>query len=203
LRSDRRVIVSRSAAARAISPAIWAVSTGATAEESATDSAFRLVSWACSPADGDGLGVADGEIAGNRPAAFPAPMSELDSPFRLGRGPTGSALCDGTLVADLAGEGDAVVTVTVEAAEGAVQAAVVTMLAVAVSFTELVALDGTGIWASRSTALASVTELTVQVAVLSPVVQPLVKVGFWVAGSATMATDTSATEPFLAETATT
>jgi hypothetical protein len=203
LRSDRRVIVSRSAAARAISPAIWAVSTGATAEESATDSAFRLVSWACSPADGDGLGVADGEIAGNRPAAFPAPMSELDSPFRLGRGPTGSALCDGTLVADLAGEGDAVVTVTVEAAEGAVQVAVVTMLAVAVSFTELVALDGTGIWASRSTALASVTELTVQVAVLSPVVQPLVKVGFWVAGSATMATDTSATEPFLAETATT
>jgi hypothetical protein len=46
-------------------------------------------------------------------------------------------------------------------------------------------------------------ELTVQVAVLSPVVQPLVNVGFWVAGSATMATDTSATEPFLAETATT
>jgi hypothetical protein len=203
LRSDRRVIVSRSAAARAISPAIWAVSTGATAEESATDSAFRLISRAFTPADGDGLEVADGEIAGNRPAAFPAPMSELDSPFRLGRGPTGSALCDGTLVADLAGEGDAVVTVTVEAAEGAVQAAVVTMLAVAVSFTELVALDGTGIWASRSTALASVTELTVQVAVLSPVVQPLVKVGFWVAGSATMATDTSATEPFLAETATT
>jgi hypothetical protein len=195
--------VSRSAAARAISPAIWAVSTGATAEESATDSAFRLISRAFTPADGDGLEVADGEIAGNRPAAFPAPMSELDSPFRLGRGPTGSALCDGTLVADLAGEGDAEVTVTVEAAEGAVQVAVVTMLAVAVSFTELVALDETGIWASRSTALASVMELTVQVAVLSPVVQPLVNVGFWVAGSATMATDTSATEPFSAETATT
>ena len=199
--------MSRSAAARAISPAIWAVSTGAMAEESATDSAFRLVSRAWSPADGDGLGVADGEIAGNRPAAFPAPMSELDSPFRLGRGPTGSALCDGTLVADLAGEGDAdaEVTVTVEAAEGAVQVAVVTMLAVAVSCTELteVALDETGIWASRSTALASVTELTVQVAVLSPVVQPLVKVGFWAAGSAAMVTDTSAAEPFLAETATT
>lgn len=124
------------------------------AEESATDSAFRLVSWVCTPADGDGLGVADGEIAGNRPAAFPAPMSELDSPFRLGRGPTGSALCDGALVADLAGEGDAEVTVTVEAAEGAVQVAVATMLAVAVSFTELteVARDETGIWASRSTA---------------------------------------------------
>jgi hypothetical protein len=171
-------------------------------EESATDSAFRLVSRACTPADGDGLGVADGEIAGNRPAAFPAPMSELDSPFRLGRGPTGSALCGGALVADLAGEGDADVTVTVEAAEGAVQVAVVTMLAVAVSFTELT-VDDTGIWASRSTALASVTELTVQVAVLSPVVQPLVKVGFWVAGSAAIVTETSAVEPFLAETATT
>jgi hypothetical protein len=200
-----RVSVSRSATARAISPAIWAVSTGAMAEESATDSAFRLVSCACAPVDGDGLGVADGEIAGNRPAAFPAPMSELDSPFRLGRGPTGSALCDGTFVADLVGEGDAdaEVTVTVEAAEGAVQVAVVTMLAVAVSFNELVALEETGIWASRSTALASVTELTVQVAVLSPVLQPLVKVGFWVPGSAAIVTAASATEPFLAETATT
>jgi hypothetical protein len=203
LRSDKRVSVSKSATARAIRPAIWAVSTGAMAEESATDSAFRLVSWACAPVEGDGLGVAEGEIAGNRPAAFPAPMSELDSPFRLGRGPTGSARCDGAFVADLVGEADAEVTVTVEAAEGAVQVAVVTMLAVAVSFTELVALDETGIWASRSTALASVTELTVQVAVLSPVVQPLVKVGFWVAGSAEIATDTSAAEPFLAETATT
>jgi hypothetical protein len=130
-------------------------------------------------------------------------MSELDSPFRRGRGPTGSALCGGALVADLAGEGDAEVTVTVEAAEGAAQVAVVTMLAVAVSFTELVALDETGIWASRSTAFWSVTELTVQVAVLSPVVQPLVKVGFWAAGSAVIVTDTSAAEPFLAETATT
>lgn len=203
LRSDRRVSVSKSATARAISPAIWAVSTGAMAEESATDWAFRLVSCACAPVDGDGLGVADGEIAGNRPAAFPAPMSELDSPFRLGRGPTGSALGDGGVVADLVGEGAAEVMVTVEAAEGAVQVAVVTMLAVAVSFNELVALDETGIWASRSTALVSVTELTVQVAVLSPVVQPLVKVGFWVAGSAAIVTDTSAAEPFLAETATT
>lgn len=151
------------------------------AEESAIDSAFRLVSRAGIPADGVGLGVADGEIAGNRPAAFPAPMSELDSPFRLGSGPTGSALRAGTLVADLVGEGDvdAEVMVTVEAAEGAVQVAVVTMLAVAVSFSEVtVALDETGTWTSRSTALASVTELTVQVAVLSPVVQPLVKAGF-------------------------
>jgi hypothetical protein len=207
LRSDRRVMVSKRATARAISPAIWAVSTGLTAEESATDSAFRLVSRACTPGDEDGLGVADGEIAGNRPAAFPAPISELDSLFRVGRGPTGSALCDGGLVAVLVGEGDADadadVTVTVEAAEGAVQVAVVAMLAVAVSFNEPVALDETGIWTSRSTALLSVTELTVQVAVLSPVLQPLVKVGFWVAGSAATVTDTSATGPFLAETATT
>jgi hypothetical protein len=205
LRSDRRVSVSRSATARAMSPAIWAVSTGVMADESATELAFRLVSAACTPVDADGLGVADGEIAGNRPAAFPAPMSELDSLFRLGRGPTGSALCDGRFVADLVGEGDAdaEVTVTVEAAEGAVQVAVVTMLAVAVSFSEPVALAETGSWASRSTALALVTELTVQSAVLSPVLQPLVKVGFWVAGSAVIVTDTSATGPFLAETATT
>lgn len=109
-------------------------------------------------------------------------MSELDSPFRLGRGPAGSALRDGMVVADFVGEGSAFadVTVTVEAAAGAVQVAVVTMLAVAVSFTELtdLALDETGTCASRSTAFWSVTEPTVQVAVLSPVAQPLVNVGF-------------------------
>ena len=43
LRKDRRVIVSSNAVASAMSPAIWAVSTGARVEESATDSAFRRV----------------------------------------------------------------------------------------------------------------------------------------------------------------
>jgi hypothetical protein len=205
LRKDRRVIVSSSAVASAMSPAIWAVSTGARVEESATDSAFRRVACACSWADGDGVGVAAGEIAGNRPEAFPAPMSELDTLFRLGMEPTGSAVSGGALVADVVGEADAEVTVTVAAAAGGVHVVVVTMLAVAVSFTELteLALDETGTWASMSTVLESATEPTVQVAVLSPFAQPLVNVAFWLAGSVVRVTDTSAAEPFLVETATT
>jgi hypothetical protein len=44
--------------------------------------------------------VLEGTIAGNKPAALPAPMSELDTPLRAGTGPSGSgvsgdALADG------------------------------------------------------------------------------------------------------------
>ena len=126
------------------------------------------------------MGVADGEIAGNRPAAFPAPMSELDTLFRLGMGPIGRAVSGRALAADVVGEADAEVTVTVAAAAGGVHLAVVAMLAVAVSFTELteVALDETGTWASMSTVLESATEPMVQVAVLSLLAQPLVNVAF-------------------------
>jgi hypothetical protein len=203
-----RVNVSAMAAASAMSPAIWAVRTGARAEESAAVAAFRLVLRGAGVADG--LGVAEaagaGEIAGNRPAALPAPISELETPLSSGRGPSGmmlsgSAFADDALAGALA---DAEVTVTVASASGGVHFAVVTMLAVAVSFTELteVALDATGTCASRSTALSPETEVTVQVAVLSPVVQPLVKVGFWLDGWAVSVTETSAAEPFSVETAT-
>ena len=66
------------------------------------------------------------------------------------------------------------------------------MLAVAVSVTELTELapDATGIWASRLTVCLSDTEPTVQVAVLSPLAQPLVNVGFWLVGLAASVTDT-------------
>jgi len=82
-------------------------------------------------------------------------MGELEMPLRSGMGPSGSAVCGEALAEGLAGEADAddaadaAVTATVTAAEGGVHFAVVTTLAVAVSFTELMedALDATGIWA--------------------------------------------------------
>ena len=68
-----------------MSPATWPVSPGLAnprAEESETGWAFRLLP--CGWILGDGLGVADGTIAGNRPDALPAPMSELETPLRFG-----------------------------------------------------------------------------------------------------------------------
>jgi hypothetical protein len=79
------------------------------------------------------------------------------------------------------------------------------MLAVAVSFTEVieVAPDATGICAWRSAGCLSDTELTVQLAVPSPLAQPLVNVGFWLEGWPTRATDTFAADPlFSVETCT-
>ena len=149
--------------------------------------------------------VAAGLIAGNRPDALPAPMSELETPFRSGSEPSGTVVPAGVLPEDLAGEAGAAVTATASCAAGGVHFAVVTMLAVAVSVTELteVAPAATGIWACRLTALAAGTEPTVHVAVLSPLAQPLVNAGFWLDGAEFRATDTSAAEPFLAETVTT
>jgi hypothetical protein len=117
---------------------------------------FRLASWVWVPADGVGAGVvAPGVIAGNRPAALPAPMSELDALLRFGSGPSGSTACAAVPAADLDADGDGVaaVTVIVSSAEGGVHFAVVTMLAVAVSFSDVteVAPDATGIWACRAT----------------------------------------------------
>lgn len=76
-------------------------------------------------------------------------MSELETPFRLGTRPSGSAVCGEALAEGVVGEADAEVTATVPTAEGGVHVTVVTMLAVAFSFTELTedALDATGIWA--------------------------------------------------------
>ena len=104
---------------------------------------------------------------------------------------------------DLAGEADAAaVTATVSAADGGFHFAEVTMLAVAVSFTE-VAPDATGIRASRFAGCLSDTELTVQVAVPLPLAQPLVNVGFWLEGWAARATDTFEADPlFSVETCT-
>jgi len=101
---------------------------------------------------GEGLGVADGLIAGNRPEALPAPMSWLETPLRFGIGPSGSVLSGRTPaeeVADVAGEAEAAVTATVSVADGGVHFSVVAMLAAAVSFTEVteVALAATGICA--------------------------------------------------------
>ena len=206
------------ATARARSPASWAVNTGlpsARVEESATGSAFRLAP--CGWIPGDEPGVADGPIRGNRPDALPAPMSELpmselEAPLRFGMGPSGSVVCGEAPADDLAGEGDEVgeagaeVTVTVSAAEGGVHFTEVTMLAVAVSVTEVTeeALDATGICACRTAGCLSDTELTVHVAVPPPLAQPLVNVAFWPAGCAARATDTLEADPlFWVETCTT
>ncbi len=190
------------------------MNTGARVAESATGATFFCLpagSWA--PGNGDGLGVADGEIAGNRPDTLPAPMSELETPLRSGMGPSGSAASGGGVAEDLTGDGegdaddaaDAEVTATVAVAEGAVHFTVVTTLAVAVSFTELteVALDATGIWAWRSTGCWADTVLRVHAAVAFPLAQPLVNTGFWLDGCVARVTDTSEAGPFSAETVTT
>ncbi len=139
-----------------MSPATWPVSPGLPsprAEESETGWASRLLP--CGWIPGGELGVADGMIAGNRLDALPAPISELETPLRFGMGPSGSVVSGGEPLADdladdLAGAADAAaVTATVSLADGGVHFTEVTMLAVAVSFTEVteVALDATGICA--------------------------------------------------------
>src|SRR5262249_17952811 len=140
---------------------------------------------------GAGLGVLDGLIAGNRPEALPAPMSWLEMPFRFGTGPSGNAdpseTPGGDAPADeLAGEAGAAVTATVSAADGGVHLSLVTTLAVAVSVTEVteLALAATGICALRDTGCLPVTEPTAQLAVPSPLAQPLVNTGFWPVGRA-------------------
>jgi hypothetical protein len=166
---------------------------------------LRRFPAAGTPGDGDGLVVAPGLIAGNKPDALPAPMSELEAPFRFGSGPSGTVMAVGAPPEDLLpGDPGAAVTVTASCATGGVIVAVVTMLAVAVSVTEPteVALAATGIWASRVTALVSDTAPTAQVALLSPAAQPLVNVGFWLIGVAARATDTPAAGPFSVETVT-
>ncbi len=190
------------ASASAISPASWPDSPGASAEVSETGSALRCPPCWWPPA-ADAAGAEDGTIAGNRPAALPAPISELDTPLRFGMGPSGSDV-SGEAPADLAGA--AAVTVTVSAAAGGVHFAAVAMLAVAVSLTEVtdVAVDATAICACRVAGCFSDTEPTLQVAVPSPFAQPLVNVGFWLDGWAAMATDTLlADPPFSVETCTT
>ena len=202
MRTDRRVTVSMIARPRAIRPTTWAVYTGApyeTVEAPATGSAFCRP--ACERITCPVLGVADGVIAGNSPAALPAPMSRLASAFRFGMGPSasvGRCVALGEALADEA----APVTDVVAVAAGGVHLTVVATLAVAVSFSELTedAFDATAIRAFRVT--GALTELTVQEALKSPVVQPLVNSGFSVDGWAASATDTFEAEPSLVETCT-
>jgi hypothetical protein len=101
-------------------------------------------------------------------------------------------------------EAAAEVTAVVPAAAGGVHVAVLVMLAVAVSFTDVtdVALDATAICALRFTGLDVVTEATVHEAVPSPLVQPLVNSGFWLDGWEVSATETFEAGPFLVETCT-
>jgi len=143
-------------------------------------------------------------IAGKRPAALPAPMSELDSPLSAGTEPSGSGISGDAPVDGLAADA-AAVTATVSSAAGGVHFAEVTMLAAAVSVTEptVLAPDATGIWACRLTGCLSDTKLTVQSAVLSPLAQPLVNVGFWLVGLAESVTDTSEADASSVETSTT
>jgi len=176
----------------------------ATGEAPETGSAFPWPFWA--PVPGAELGDADGLIAGNRPAALPAPMSWLETPLRFGMGPSGSDVSGEAPAGELAGAADAEVTDTVSVADGGVHFAVVAMLAAAVSFTEVteVALDATAICAPSFAGCFSDTELTVQVAVPLPFAQPLVNVGFWLDGCAVSVTDTLEAEPpFSVDTSTT
>jgi hypothetical protein len=97
-----RVTVSRTPRARATIPTTCAVSTGlprAKAEASATGRAAPLLDWGWTP--GDGLGVDDGAIAGNRPDALLAPMSCPVSVLMVGTGPMGRARSAGVMPADV------------------------------------------------------------------------------------------------------
>ena len=192
-----------------------------TGDASETGAALRLVGCAVpvAVAVGPGLARGDGLIVGNRPAALPAPMSKLAWPLRAGMGPSGStarfgvaaeafafAFAFALALADFAGA--AAVTAMVMAAAGGVHVAVVTTLAVTVSFTEVtevteVAVDATAIWALRLVGWAVVTELTPHTAVPLPEAQPLLNVGFWLDGCAVSATDTSEADPFWVEICTT
>lgn len=150
MRRESRVTVSMMASASAMSPATWPVSPGLPnprAEESETGLASRLPP--CGWIGGEELGVADGMMAGNRLDALPAPMSELETLLRFGMGPSGSVVSGEEPADDLAGEAAAAVTATVSAAVGGFHFTEVTMLAVAVSFTEVTEVlpDATGICA--------------------------------------------------------
>jgi hypothetical protein len=183
-----------------------------TGDASETGAALRLVGCAVAVgvAVGPGLAPGDGLIVGNRPAALPAPMSKLASPFRAGMGPSGNTARFGVAgdfftvafalaLADFVGA--VVVTAVVMAAAGGVHVAVVTTLAVTVSFTEVteVAVDATAIWAFRLVGWVVVTELRPHTAVPLPEAQPLLNVGFWLDGCAVSATDTSEADPFWVE----
>jgi hypothetical protein len=133
-------------------------------------------------------------------------MRELEALLRSGMGPSGSVVPGVTageelagLAGDVVGDADGAVTATVTAADGGVHFAEVTMLAVAVSRTE-VAPDPAGICACRLAGDLSETEPREHAAVPSPLAQPLVNAAFWLDGCTVRATDTPAADPFSVET---
>jgi len=144
-------------------------------------------------------------------------MSTLAAPFRLGMGPSGSALrlvnpagtpaggsaADADAEAD--GEAEAEVTAVVSAAAGGVHFEVVATVAVAVSFTEAteVAFDATATLAPRVTACLSVTEAMLHEAVPSSLAQPVLNLGRTLEGCAASPTVTPDADPFFVETCTT
>lgn len=143
-------------------------------------------------------------MVGKSPVAFLAVMSVLATPFRSGIGPSGIASSGGRLASDGLGD-DAEVTAVVSEAVGGLHFWEVTMLAAAVSFTDLtdLALDATAIRTCRTAGFLTETERMVHDAVSSPLVQPLVNVGFSLVGCAVSVTDTSEADVFRVETCTT
>ena len=88
-------MASRKASARAMSPSTWAVNAGVPAA-GVKASATRPAGLALRPTAGGvlagaGLGVGEEVISGNRPDAFPAPMTVVLVAFRSGIGPGGAA----------------------------------------------------------------------------------------------------------------
>jgi hypothetical protein len=175
------------------------------AEEPAAGTASRRPSDV--PLPGEGLGVAPGLIAGNSAEALPAPMSELETLFRFGTGPSGSVApgAAGVLAGGALLGGAAPVTATVSAADGGAHLAVVVTLAVAVSVTEVTELApaATGICACKVSGCLSDTVAAGHLAVPLPLAQPPVITGCWLDGWEARATVTAEPDPsFLVETRT-
>ncbi len=193
-------------------------------DASETGAAFGFFVGSARSLNGAGLDCGEGLMAGNRPAALPAPMrmleesplpmSMLASLFSAGMGPSGSTSPCVTLAEDVAcadlpeveadADAEVAATAVVSAAAGGVHWPAVAMLAVAVSVTDLteVAFDATAICASMLAGCLLVTESTLHVAVPSPLAQPLVNSGFCPDGCAVSVTDTSDSDPFSVETST-
>jgi hypothetical protein len=143
-----------------------------------------------------GTGPSDTVAPGTLPGVLPGddPLGEAEGDVDGDFDPDG----DGD------GDGDAAVTATVSDAAGGVHCTEGTMLAVAISFTELteLALAATGICAWRLTGCLSVTEVNAHSVPPLPLAQPLVKLGCWPAGSEVSVRSTPETGPFCVETVT-
>src|SRR5579864_1188923 len=125
---------------------------GESARESGTGLVLCLVGRGC--AAGVAVGTGDGVMTGKSCVALPASMSVLPTPFRSGIGPSGKAGSgSGYCNFGLRDRAEAEVTAVIAATVGAFHFCVVTMVAVAVSLSDLieVALDATVIWACRTT----------------------------------------------------